>query len=172
MTETYSAKRAKILFSLFEYMSAFLIGGVIYGALETIFRGYTHPSMLLTGGVCFAGLYATDKHCRARLLYRVLIGAAIITAAELCAGLICNVWLGLDVWDYSRFPLNFMGQICPLFSALWALLTLPAYMLSAMMRSALGVHGARSYSPLPDGSSPAGPSSSDSEVSAPPPDVP
>ncbi len=148
--------KTKFYFPVFEYLSAFLIGGVIYGALETVFRGYTHSSMLITGGICFAGLYAIDKHCRRRLYVRMLLGAALITAAELAAGLICNVWLGLDVWDYSRFPLNFMGQICVQFSALWALLTLPAYLLASMMREALGV--GRSYSSLPEVSSPAVPS--------------
>ena len=45
--------------------------------------------------------------------------AALVTAVELVAGLILNVWLCLGVWDYSHLPGNLWGQICPQFSALW-----------------------------------------------------
>ena len=40
------------------------------------------------------------------------------------AGLILNVWLGLDIWDYSNLPLNLCGQICLWYSALWYVLCL------------------------------------------------
>lgn len=45
--------------------------------------------------------------------------AALVTAVELAAGLVLNVWMGLGVWDYSHLPGNLWGQICPQFSALW-----------------------------------------------------
>ena len=32
----------------------FLFGGVGYGLIELLWRGRTHPSMVLTGGFCFA----------------------------------------------------------------------------------------------------------------------
>lgn len=47
-----------------------------------------------------------------------LCGAAI-TAVEFVAGLIINVWLGMDVWDYSHMPGNLMGQVCPQFWVMW-----------------------------------------------------
>ena len=47
------------------------------------------------------------------------------TAAELAAGLVLNIWLGLDIWDYSALPCNLMGQICVRFTALWCLLAGP-----------------------------------------------
>ncbi len=124
--------------AIFEYAAAFIFGGVMYGSLETVARGYTHPSMLLTGGVCFAGLYAIDKHSRRALWVRILMGAALITAAELTAGCICNLWLGWDVWNYSHIPFNFLGQICPRFTVIWAALTIPAYWLAAVLRGAIG----------------------------------
>ena len=46
-----------------------------------------------------------------------------ITVTELITGLILNVWLGLNVWNYSGLPFNFMGQICLQFSALWFVLS-------------------------------------------------
>lgn len=122
---------------VFEYASAALFGGVMYGALETLFRGYTHPSMLVTGGICFAGLYAIDKHCRRALIVRAILGAMLITAAEFIAGCICNLWLGWGVWDYSHLHPNLWGQICLPFTMLWTVLTLPAYKLAAVLRRAV-----------------------------------
>lgn len=45
--------------------------------------------------------------------------AVLVTATELIAGLILNVWLGLGVWDYSDLWCNLWGQICPQFAAIW-----------------------------------------------------
>lgn len=45
--------------------------------------------------------------------------AVLVTATELIAGLILNVWLGLVVWDYSDLWGNLWGQICPQFAAIW-----------------------------------------------------
>ena len=45
--------------------------------------------------------------------------AGLVTATELIAGLILNVWLGLGVWDYSDLWGNLWGQICPQFAAIW-----------------------------------------------------
>lgn len=50
---------------------------------------------------------------------RGLLGALIVTAAEFCAGYVLNILLGLGIWDYSRLPLNLMGQICLPFSLIW-----------------------------------------------------
>lgn len=55
---------------------------------------------------------------------QALACAGIITAAELAAGMVLNVWLGLGIWDYSSLPGNFMGQICPQFAAIWFALSL------------------------------------------------
>ena len=53
----------------------------------------------------------------------LLIGAGIVTILELIVGIVVNVWLGLEVWDYSNLPFNFMGQICLPFSFAWTLLS-------------------------------------------------
>ncbi len=144
--------------SLSGYAAALVFGGVMYGALETLFRGYTHPSMLVTGGVCFLGLYVIDGTGRFPLWKKALLGAALITAAELAAGCICNLWLGWGVWDYSGMPLNFRGQICLPFSLLWLALTLPAYTLASWLRRAVGAQPSESSEPS-DASSPSSSSS-------------
>ena len=57
------------------------------------------------------------------MVLQCLISCVAITVTELIAGLILNVWLGLNVWDYSGLPFNFMGQICLQFSVLWFVLS-------------------------------------------------
>ena len=103
----------------------FILGGVSYGLIEMIYRGYTHWSMVLTGGACILTFYIMEEWLLSiPLLWAALAGAAIITVYELCVGLVVNVMLKLEVWDYSEMPGNFIGQICPTFSVAWFILSL------------------------------------------------
>lgn len=102
----------------------FLIGASGYSLIEILWRGYTHPSMALLGGFCLIIIYYVNlalKH-KPRFL-KATSCAALITLAELFAGLILNTAMHLNVWDYSAQPMNFMGQICPLFSLFWFMLS-------------------------------------------------
>lgn len=45
--------------------------------------------------------------------------AALVTITEFAAGCVLNLWLGLDIWDYSDIPFNLLGQICLPFSLAW-----------------------------------------------------
>ena len=113
-----------------EDIIVFLFGGILYSLIEICFRGHTHWSMTLTGGFCFAVLYRHfEAYPMESMLAKCLFGAAVITAAEFTAGCIVNLMLGWNVWDYSAQPLNVLGQVCPLFSGLWFLLTIPAFYL-------------------------------------------
>ncbi len=47
--------------------------------------------------------------------FKCIISGGIITAVEFAFGCIFNLWLGLNVWDYSDVPYNVLGQICPKF---------------------------------------------------------
>ena len=58
-----------------------------------------------------------------------MIGGVLVTALEFITGLIVNVWLGLNVWDYSNLPLNLMGQICLPFFFAWVGLSVVAIIL-------------------------------------------
>ena len=100
----------------------FAAGGVGYCALETLWRGRTHPSMALCGGTALAVFTKMVRRGGSRLGL-CLRGCALITGCELLCGLVFN--RDRQVWDYSRLPGNFRGQICPLFSALWFLLCIP-----------------------------------------------
>ena len=98
----------------------FLIGAIGYCLLELLWRGYTHPSMGIAGGVCLIGIYYINIFLRnhSRFL-RSIICSIMITATELLFGIILNQILNLNIWDYSDLPFNFMGQICIQFSIAW-----------------------------------------------------
>ena len=111
-----------------------LFGGIAYGLIEIIWRGKTHWSMLLTGGTCFTVLIAIyKKGSGMSLLKKCLLGGAIITLFEFLCGLIVNLKLKLNIWDYSNRRFNIKGQICPLFSLLWMLLCLPICAISRLI---------------------------------------
>ena len=111
------------------YTAFFIIGAFGYAAIEIIWRGHTHWSMALAGGLCFI-LFSlvAEGFAESPILVKAILCAIGVTLVELVFGLIFNVTLGMDVWDYSYMPFNLMGQICPLFSLFWvglALIFLP-----------------------------------------------
>ena len=106
----------------------FYTGGATYLTLELLYRGRSHGSMFLAGGVCFLLIGHLNRvEPKLPLPLRALVGAGIGTAVELGAGMAVN--RNYQVWDYRDQPYNFMGQICPVFSALWIPLSLLAAML-------------------------------------------
>ena len=94
----------------------FGLGGIGYVLLELIYRGRSHYSMFLAGGLCFL-LLGKLEESRVPLWARPLIGAGLITLVELAVGLVFN--RDHRVWDYREVPLNFRGQVCLRFSLLW-----------------------------------------------------
>ncbi len=74
-----------------------------------------------------------ERFLQVPLLLRCAAGAGLITAIELCFGLICNRWLHWGVWDYSSNWGNLWGQICPFYTFLWFLLCIP--LLSCISRA-------------------------------------
>lgn len=112
----------------------FSIGGLLYCAIEIVWRGYTHWSMILTGGCCCVVLIRVfGKITHFKTYSKCLIGSGIITSIEFLAGCIVNIWLKMNVWDYSNMPFNILGQICPIYSVLWALLSLPLVKLCSFL---------------------------------------
>ena len=108
---------------IIKYIAIFTFGGVGYAFIEISFRGYTHWSMVLTGGACMLTFYfLNNAFPNLPITLKALIGAAVITLYELTVGCIVNLWFKLDVWDYSEHAFSLWGQICPLFSFLWFLL--------------------------------------------------
>lgn len=113
-------------------------GGLLYVCVELLYRGRSHLSMFLVGGVCFWAIGMLDRAVPGMpLLLQALTGAALITALKLGSGLIVNVRLGLHVWDYSSCPMNYMGQICLPYSLLWIPLSLTAVFADDALRRLL-----------------------------------
>ena len=121
-----------------EYLTVFLFGGGIYSVLEVLWRGFTHWSMALVGGLCVVLIYCIEAKSYPFLVKMVLSGLGI-TAIEGLAGILFNIILKMNVWDYSDLFLNIYGQICLWFALLWILLSVPAlWILSRMRRHILG----------------------------------
>ena len=103
----------------FIYLLMLCLGGFGYGALELLWRGYTHWSMVITGGICLCAMYAIDNRTNFKLWQKAAAGAAVITTAEFAVGCVVNLRLGLNVWDYAELPFNLLGQISAVYSLLW-----------------------------------------------------
>ncbi|CUX50402.1 putative ABC transporter permease [Clostridium sp. C105KSO13] len=121
---------------LSEYLFLWTLGGTIYYAFEMAFRGFSHWSMFVLGGVCMVffaqqGLWVKWKD---PLWLQVVRCAVFVTSAEFITGIIVNKWLKWNVWDYSDQIFHLFGQICVpfiiLFSGLCALgILLTGYLL-------------------------------------------
>ena len=113
----------------------FAIGGAGYGLIEILWRGRTHWSMVLTGGGCFLSLMELfRKTARLPTALKCIAGSVVITDEEFVTGCIFNRALGLNVWDYSKNKFNYKGQICLLYSTLWAFLCFPVQKLCDRLR--------------------------------------
>lgn len=117
-------------------ITLWLWGGFLYYVIEMLWRGYSHPTMFVVGGLCFLLIGGINNVFPWTLgfVWQSLIGAVAVTAVEFVSGCILNLWLGLGIWNYSGLPLNLLGQICLLFSGLWVLLAAVAIWLDDWLR--------------------------------------
>lgn len=114
----------------------FLVGGLIYFWLEVLWRGYSHWSMFLLGGLCFVlcGLINEGVSWEMPLPLQMLISALMITALEFLTGCIVNLWLGWQVWNYSKLHVQLLGQISLKSSVIWFLLSSVGIVLDDWLR--------------------------------------
>lgn len=100
-------------------------GGLIYVLIELLYRGRSHWSMFLVGGICFVLIGGLNNWFpwNWSILRQMGISAAIVTAVEFVSGILLNMVLNLDVWDYSNMPFNIYGQICLPFTVIWFFLS-------------------------------------------------
>ena len=112
------------------------IGGLLYILCELIFRGYTHWSMFLVGGICFVLIGAINELIpwEMPIWQQAVIGSVIVTGIEFISGCVINLWLGWAVWDYSDMPFNVLGQVCLLFTGIWLLIAIVAIILDDYLR--------------------------------------
>ena len=117
-----------------EELLIMILGGCGYVLVELLWRGRSHVSMFLLGGVCFWLIGRLDRDKPIPLAVQACLGAMLVTALELVTGLVVNCWLKLRVWDYSGLPLNMMGQICLYYFVLWIPLSAGAVVLEDAVR--------------------------------------
>lgn len=119
-----------------KYITLFDVGGLLYVLLELLWRGRSHWTMFVLGGLCFVALGLINEVLpwEMPLWQQMLLGACIVTDLEFLTGCIVNLWLGWDVWDYSNLPGNILGQISPQFFALWLLVSLAGIVLDDWLR--------------------------------------
>ena len=120
----------------FKYYTLGTLGGTIYVFIELLWRGYSHWSMFLLGGICFIALGLINEVIpwEMPLTAQMFIGCVIITALEFITGCIVNLWLGWDVWDYSDLPYNLLGQISVVSSVGWYFLSAVGIVLDDWLR--------------------------------------
>lgn len=119
-----------------KYLILFLLGGYTYYSIEILWRGYSHYSMIICGGICFiyAGLQNEQVEWDYPFWKQILRVEAFILSAEFITGCIVNLWLGLNVWDYSGLPGNILGQTCPQFALLFLPLSAIAIIIDDFVR--------------------------------------
>ena len=119
-----------------KYEFLFFVGATIYVVIEKLYRGYSHWTMFLLGGICFIALGLINEVIPwdMPLLLQMFIGGMIITVLELITGCVVNIWLGWNVWDYSELPFNLWGQISLFSSIVWVGLSLVGIVLDDFIR--------------------------------------
>lgn len=112
------------------------VGAATYYMIEIMWRGYSHISMFILGGLCFLLVGGINEHLPwdMDLLLQSTIGAGLITIAEFVTGCMVNLWLGLGVWDYSGMPFNVLGQACLAFTLAWIPLSAVAIVVDDWLR--------------------------------------
>lgn len=111
----------------------FFMGGSGYFILELLYRGYSHWTMFLTGGIAFLCLFSLFTcHVCIPFWACCIAGSLIVTGIEFVVGIIVNTWLGWQIWDYSALPFNLLGQISLPFSIVWFVLCIPIGYLSRL----------------------------------------
>jgi len=129
-------KSSHLLFSFYKYLFLFLLGGFTYFYIEILFRGYSHFSMIICGGLAFIFCGLINQLCtfKISIITQMLLSSIIITVLEFITGYIVNIQLGWNVWDYSGLPYNLYGQICLAYSFIWMILSLVCIFMDDLIR--------------------------------------
>ena len=125
------------LYTVWKETVIFYLGGMFYCLTELLWRGWTHGSMFLLGGLCFYLVGGLDRRFRMPILAQIVLGAGIVTFFEFWTGMLVNRVMHLNVWDYSHLKFNLLGQISLPFTLLWMPLCLIAIFCENYLRHAL-----------------------------------
>lgn len=125
-----------VIYNIVKYPIIFIVGAIVYMTIEILYRGYTHWTMGVLGGISLIliGLIDEVTSKDLPLLVQAPLASIIITLLEYYAGCILNLKLGLDIWDYSELPFNIDGQVCLYFSLAWMVLGMVAVVIDNLIR--------------------------------------
>lgn len=109
-----------------------MFGGGLWLLIELLWRGWTHPAMYIVGGLCFVLIGRANNWFtyKMSLLLQAAIATVLVLLVEFTSGCICNLWLGLGIWDYSALPFNLLGQIQLYFAGVWYVLAIHVIIMS------------------------------------------
>ena len=98
----------------------FLIGGALYYCIEILWRGHSHWTMAVVGGICFVVIGGLNNYIpwEMPMWEQGFVGALFVTGMELVVGI----------------PFNLLGQICLPFTVLWFFLALLCIYVDDWMR--------------------------------------
>jgi uncharacterized membrane protein len=108
-----------------KYLILWLVLGMCYAQLELIFRGETYLPMTFIGGlagILIGMLGRKPSASKLKMWQMCLLGTLIVLDTEFISGYICNIRLGMMLWDYSGYRYNIDGQVCLKLAAIWFLL--------------------------------------------------
>jgi hypothetical protein len=115
--------------------------GMMYVAMEVVARafrgemvgchgleyqslaGWSSIWLVFIGGLCAVTIGALNetKIIPTPVWFQCLVGTIFVFIIEMVMGLILNVWLHLQLWDYSSWPLNILGQVTLVYVPVWFL---------------------------------------------------
>ena len=80
-------------------------GGSTYYLIEIWFRGFSHWTMFVLGGVAltFCSFQGEVMHWSEPMWIQIIRAVLFLTSLEFMTGIICNKWLKIGIWDY-RVP--------------------------------------------------------------------
>ena len=79
--------------------------------------------MLIAGGVCFVIFsLISERYKQRNCVCKAVACALSVTLVELIFGIVFNLILKMNVWDYSKMPFNIFGQVCLIYTLLWGVL--------------------------------------------------
>ena len=107
---------------LSEYLFLWAVGGCIYYLTEIIFRGFSHWTMFVLGGICLDFFTVQGRMVKWEdPMWRQILRCVIfVVSMEFISGIILNKWMNLGIWDYSRLPFQLFGQICLPFAVIFS----------------------------------------------------
>ena len=92
--------------TLLEMCASLIFGGGVYIIIEILYRGYSHWSMAIAGGVSFLLLHGLfSKFSGMHMILKLVACLIIISSVEFLVGYIVNMRFRWNIWDYSNHRL-------------------------------------------------------------------